>query len=291
MKVTAIYRYPVKSMGGHELNEAMLTIDGIPGDRCWTLRDVARNDLKVGKRNPAVMGMNARIVGSFADGNPSPDVEIDTGSARLSSADASVDEALSEALGQSVRLEALRPKEDLDHYRRRKPPADVLAAQKADPIGALREVFARTEEEPLPDLSVFPESLSTYESPPGTYFDAFPLLIMSTTAIESLAAASSASNFDLRRFRPNIVIDTTALSEEFPENAWADKTARLGSATLQLHMACPRCIMTTHGFADLPKDPKIMRTLVQTNDGNLGLYASVAESGTFRRGDTLTLLD
>ena len=290
MQVTHIYRYPVKSMGGHELDQAELTATGIPGDRCWTLRDLARDDLKIGKRNPVVMGMQARIVGPLAD-TPSPEVEITLGDRRISTADAEANEKLSELLGQSVALEALAPKENLDHYRRRKPPPDVLAAQKADPVGALREVFARTEDEPLPDLSVFPETLTTYESPPGTYFDAFPLLILSTTALASLAAHSSASRFDVRRFRPNIVVDTGGEDGAFPENAWADRTAKLGSATLSLHMACPRCIMTTHGFDDLPKDPKVMRTLVQANEGNLGLYASVAEPGEFRLGDTLKVLD
>jgi len=130
-----------------------------------------------------------------------------------------------------------------------------------------------------------------FESPPGTYFDAFPLLLISQTSLDSLARARPQSRFDVRRFRPNFLLDlprnTPDADEPFPELAWADNRVQVGSAVLRMTLACPRCVMTTHGFDDLPKDPGIMRTLVKEAGGNLGVGATVEQPGTVRVGDAL----
>ena len=74
------------------------------------------------------------------------------------------------------------------------------------------------------------------------------------------------------------------------ENSWVGKRLQLGSAILQINAICPRCVMTTHGFADLPKDPRVMRHLVQQNEGNLGVYASIEQSGNIKLGDQVEWL-
>jgi uncharacterized protein YcbX len=278
-----IYRYPIKSMGGHKIDVANLTELGIPGDRCWTLKDEERGGIKGGKRFPTLMGMSAVLTSEPDANNPSPPAQVTLADGtQLNSNDADINAALSDAVGAPVSLWPLLPKDQLDHYRRLPPEPGT------DSEAALREVFARTADEPLPDLAAFPAELFTYESPPGTYFDAFPLLLMSTSSLASMEKSRADSNFDVRRFRPNIVLDTAA--EGFPEDQWAGKTGRLGGALLKFEMACPRCVMTTHAFEELAKDPGIMRALVQANNGNLGIYASVVETGPITLGDTLEII-
>ncbi len=279
--LAAIFRYPVKSMGGHTMSDTMLTEKGIPGDRCWTVKDEESGSIKGGKRFPELMSMHAELLAEPDEATPSPPVQITLpDGATVQAGDANTNDKLSGALHSPVSLWPLLPQDQLDHYLREPMP------EGTDPEAALREVFARTADEPLPDMSTFPPEIFTYESPPGTYFDAFPLLIMSSSALQSMTEVND-SIFDVRRFRPNLLVETD--QPGFPENDWVGRTVRLGGATLKVEMQCPRCIMTTHGFNDLPRDPKVMRALVQANNGDLGVYASVLTPGKTSVGDKLII--
>lgn len=287
MHVAEIHRYPVKSLLGERLSGAALGLAGIPGDRAWALRDELSGGLTGGKKHPRLMAMSARFVQEPGAELRSPEVRItDDDGFDVSSASGDVDLRLSAALDHPVSLWPLLPAEQLDHYRREAAPDGVDQAQ------ALRELFGRTADEPLPDLNRFPAVLATCHSPPGTYFDAYPLLIVtrsSLTAIDRAAAAAGIdASFDLRRFRPNLLVECD--EEGFVENAWDGCRLRIGGAEVQVEMPCPRCIMTTHGFRDLPRDPRIMRALVRHNGGNLGVYASVVRPGRIEPGDPVEVL-
>ena len=280
--IANIFRYPIKSMGGHQLDQTSLTVTGIPGDRSWALKDEDLDSIKGGKRHPALMGMSAEFEVEPSESNVSPPAQIRLADGSIiRTRDTDAEEKLSQVLGAKVTLWPILPKEQLDHYRRAMPDPSVDAQKN------LREIFARTPDEPLPDLRGFPKELFEYESPPGTYFDAFPLLLISKASLQSLADYSDQSDFDVRRFRPNLLIETDRTG--FPEEDWAGRLGRIGTAKLKFEIACPRCVMTTHGFDDLPKDPRVMRTLVQANNGNLGIYASVVEAGEIQVGDSLIL--
>lgn len=281
--INALYRYPVKSMGGDNLDHTALTKNGIPGDRCWTVKDEERGGIKGGKRFPQLMDMHAVLEHEPDALTLSPPVAITLpDQSHTHSTDPNVNQALSAAIGSPVSLWPLLSADQLEHYRRPPNPENF------DQMAYFRALFARTDDEPLPDLSAFPEELFIYESSPGTYFDAFPLLIMTTASLNAMATATAESNFDVRRFRPNIILDTDA--DGFVENSWVGKRLQLGSAILQINAICPRCVMTTHGFADLPKDPRVMRHLVQQNEGNLGVYASIEQSGNIKLGDQVEWL-
>jgi len=282
-KVDTIYRYPVKSMAGEALTSARLTERGIPGDRAWAVRDEERGGIRGAKRFPALMRCSARYEQEPTEtGSTTARVTFPDGTS-MAIDDSLAPEALSLLLGSKVSVWPLMPAEMLNHYRRGAP---VLSNRDAE----LRRVFGRTEDEPLPDLASFPAELMKYESPPGTYFDAFPLLVMSSQGLNHLQQLATKHQFDVRRFRPNILIDTGNSQGSFPEREWVGKTLVFGSTSIEITIGCPRCAMTTHGFDNLPKDPGIMRALVRIANGELGAYAKVLVPGSIVAGDIVKLV-
>ena len=276
-RVTAIHRYPVKSMGGETLEQVELLERGLPGDRAWAVRDEVRGGIRGAKKFPGLMRCHARYLKAPpAEGSGPAEITLPDGSTFASDA-ADAGSRIAAAIGHEVTIWPLQPAEAVEHYRRGAPSHEDMETE-------LREVFGRTKDEPLPDLSVFPPDLFQYESPPGTYFDAFPLLLMTRNALETMQAKAPEQAFDVLRFRPNLLLESDS-DAPFPELAWCGKTLEVGEARLSVGVACPRCVMTTHEQDGLAKDPGIMRALVQHAGGNLGVYASVERPGRVAVGD------
>ncbi len=276
-------RYPVKSMGGEILNEAELTKRGLPGDRAWAVRDEVRGGIRGAKKIPALMKLNARYIDSPGVAGSSPaEITLPDGSTIATGA-LDVNDRLSAAVDHNVTLWPLLSAEALDHYRRGAPSHEDMEDE-------MRSIFGRSPDEPLPDLSRFPPELFEFESPPGTYFDAFPLLLLSEASLRSMQYKAPDSVFDVRRFRPNLVVSETSSSAAFPEQEWHGRRLGIGDAIIIVTMECPRCVMTTHGFEDLRKDPGVMRSLVREAGGNLGVYAAVETPGHVKVGDAIELL-
>ena len=272
--VTNIYRYPVKSMMGEALRAANIGEVGILGDRGWAVRDEKRGGIRGGKKIPQLMTLAAQ------SGPGAPIIIAPDGDSASASSEG-INEWLSDKLNHPVTLWPLLPAEQLDHYRRGAPDTEDFEQE-------LRTVFGRLPEEPLPDLTGF-EELLEFESPPGTYFDAFPISIMSQQSLATMNQLKGESRFDVRRFRPNLLVDIPETDHPFPEQAWVGKTLSIGSVKLKIDMTCPRCSMTTHGFDDLPRDTEVMRKLVNHSDGNLGIYASVQSPGKISLEDHIAI--
>ena len=280
--ISALFRYPVKSMAGERLGELPLGPRGVHGDRAWAVRDEKRGGIRGGKRFPELMQCAARYPEDPpAEGSAPAALQLPDGR-QISIDHPDTPAMLSELIGSPVTVWPLLPADRLDHYRRGAPVLDDMEAE-------FRRMFGRTEDEPLPDLTKFPEFLMEFESPPGTYFDAFPLLIMTAESLDHLSRSAPGHRFDVNRFRPNLLVDTGS-EAPFPERDWPGRTLKIGGVELEITMDCPRCVMTTHGFGELPKDPGIMRSLVQLADGNLGVYANVTTPGRIHVGDRVELL-
>ncbi len=273
--VATIFRYPVKSMMGETLSEADIGEAGIPGDRGWAVRDEKRGGIRGGKKIPQLMTLAAK------SGTAAPLITAADGDSASASSER-INDWLSGKLNHPVTLWPLLPANQLDHYCRGAPDMEDFEQE-------LRAVFGRLPDEPLPDLAGF-EELLEFESPPGTYFDAFPISIISQQSLNTMNQLEGESRFDVRRLRPNLLVDVPGSDHPFPEQAWVRKKLAIGSVMLKIDTTCPRCSMTTHGFDDLPQDPQIMRKLVANSEGNLGIYASVVKVGKVATGDSISVI-
>lgn len=278
LSVHSIWRYPVKSMAGATVTRAELSVLGIVGDRHWAVRSLEMGGIRGAKKIGGLMTFAAGFTG---DGDMRVAVTLPDG-ATVHSDDADVNERISAALGHRVVLESLPADGNLDHFRRG-------PSTNTDPVQDLRDVFGREPDEPLPDFSAFPPEVVEFESPPGTHYDCWPLMVMTTSALRALESALPGSNVDVRRFRPSLVVDTDETGH--PEFSWTGRSATIGaSARVEFLKPCPRCVMTTRevrsaGGGIIPADRAVLRHIVRDLDQNLGVYARVVTPGVIHEGD------
>jgi len=280
-RVIELWRYPVKSMGGEQLGQCMLGARGVVGDRGWALRDEQVGEIRGAKKLPDLLRCAARYLSEPGDDTvPPAEITLPDGS-RLRSDDATAARRLSDLLGRPVTLWPLQPASATAHYRR-------AAPDNPDVLAELRAIFGRLPDEPLPDLSVFPAEIMKYTSPLGTYFDAFPLNLLTTASLAALGARNPSARFDVRRFRPNVLVDTDAAAG-LVETEWAGKVLRIGAARIKIELGCTRCVMTTLPQGDLEKDPSVLRTIVRDAAQNVGVYATIESPGRVAVGDAVEL--
>ncbi|HXM34137.1 MAG TPA: MOSC N-terminal beta barrel domain-containing protein [Pyrinomonadaceae bacterium] len=285
-KIQQIWRYPVKSMSGQSLDDCAVGVLGLSGDRGWALRDEKTKEVTNGKRIPLLMQCAARYR-EEPESRTIPHVDITCHDDTLIGSDeADVNEKLSKALGKTVSLWPLQAPTNKRHYRRasfisrlsrfkvvRDQLPRLLRLRSVD--AQLRETFSRDPGEPLPDLLQLPPEVLEFTSPLGTYFDAYPIHLLTTSSLKAMAGLNSAAAWDVRRFRPNFLIETVEGIEGLIEAGWGGRHLRIGALELKCEIPTVRCGMTTHAQAGLPKDPSVLRSIVKDANQNLGIYASV----------------
>ena len=263
--VVALWRYPVKSMMGEELNAADLTQRGLLGDRAYALVDRSTGKV-VSAKNPRkwskLFDFRAAFVEAPRSGQKIPPVRITLPNGTIATTEqGDLEQALSDVLGREVTLATTAPETpSLEEYW---PDLDGLAHRE----------------------TVTDESMAA-----GTFFDSAVIHVLTTATIDRLRELYPQGRFEVRRFRPNIVVEAAAGEKGFVENDWIGHTLALGDEVrLSITGPCPRCVMTTLPQGDLPRDPGILRTAAQHNQVNVGVYANVVRGGTIRRGDPVRL--
>jgi uncharacterized protein YcbX len=280
--VKEIWRYPVKSMAGERLNRASVGALGIHGDRGWAIRDEKAGEIRNARKLPALLHCTAVYVSEPSEGNVPPvQITMRNGTTfRSDSAEANA--RLSEMLGRPVSIWPIQPASEREFLRRAAPDNPDMTAE-------LREVFGRLENEPLPDFSTMPRQILEFTSPFGTFFDAFPLLFLTTASLSALASRNPAADFDSRRFRPNVLVETEKGIEGLAEAEWSGRTVRIGATRIKLEMPCVRCVIPTLDQPNLRKDPSVLRTIVRDAAQNLGAYATIAAGGAIALDDKVAL--
>ena len=271
--VVALWRYPVKSMMGEELNAAEVTKRGLLGDRHFAVVDRATGKVG-GAKNPRKWGNFFDFRAAYVE---PPQTESKMPPVRITLPDGTVatneqgdlTQILSQAFGREVAFEE----------------AGRDQASSGATAGA-------TAEEYWPDMDGldFRDAVTDFELPAGTFFDIAVVHLLTTATIDRLRTLYPEGRFEVRRFRPNIVVSTGPEDQGFVENGWIGHTVAIGDGVrLAITGPCGRCVMTTLPQGDLPKDSGILRTAAQHNGVNVGVYASVARGGTVRRGDPVRI--
>lgn len=276
--IVSLWRYPVKSMMGEERNAAELTRGGLLGDRAYALIDASDGKVATAKNPrkwPRLFAFRAALADAPETGRNVPPVRITLpDGATVTSEHPDVHRILSAALEREVTLGAIA------YYRHE---AAASAAAPSSPA---------TAEEYWPDIEGldYRDTVTAFGLPEGTFFDSAPVHLLTTGTLDRLRALYPEGRFETRRFRPNLVVQTDPAEEDFPEDAWLGRTLAIGDAVrLAVTGPCPRCVMTTLAQGDLPADTGILRTAARHHGGHVGVYASVLQGGTVRRGDVVRL--
>jgi len=287
--VAGLWRFPVKSMTGERIEEAELTERGLLGDRAYALIDAETGKVVSAKSVrlfPGVLSCLAAFVEPPRWGGELPPVRItlpDRQSVTSDSGD--VDRVLSAYFRREVTLARSAPDDfTIDQYH-----PDV---EDLDPAGHRDTVV----EQKL-GSAFFAEAGLASPVPVGSFFDLFPVSVLTTSTLEHLSELRPQSRFDQRRFRMNVIVRTKEAG--FVENDWIGHKLAIGDAVqLSVALPDPRCVMTTLAQDDLPNDTDVLRTLIRHNKVQVGeagqfpcagVYAVVEAPGTMRIGDRVAL--
>jgi len=278
--VRELWRYPVKSMLGEELQACELTGRGFVGDRAYALVD-AENGKVASIKNPRKWARLFECRAEFLDVLREVRITLPDG-ATVSAAEPEAAELLSTLFGRRATLET-----------------------SAAGAPVLEELWL----DGSPDGRAVTDETFAKGSPPGTFFDYGVVHLVTTATLDRLGKLYPEGRFDPRRFRPNVLVQSAEGETGFVENEWVGKTVAIGDdaegVRLRITDPCPRCVMTTLAQEDLPADAGILRTAARHNrlvggegrgpDGvyaaSVGVYASVLRGGVVRQGDPVRVVE
>jgi uncharacterized protein YcbX len=270
MRITTIWRYPVKSMLGERIDEAHVEAGGLVHDRGLALIDRATG-MVASAKHPRLW----RDLLAYSATVRNRRVEITSPAGWTLDATApDVDEMLSRGLGRAVRIASERP--------------EGATVERPDPEDVLDQGVD----------AVVPAAVLTIGrgSPGASFVDSAPVHLITSATLEAVGVEHV-------RYRPNLVVETPPGTPAFAENDWVGRELHIGdpddpTTVLQIAKPTPRCAVPTLEHGPLPRAPHAVRALMTANRVDVpgsgvlpcaGCYATVARAGAVRVGDEVTL--
>ncbi|HEX4110732.1 MAG TPA: MOSC domain-containing protein [Solirubrobacteraceae bacterium] len=294
--VGELWHHPVKSMQGERVDEVVLGPGGLVGDRAYGFLDLETERLvsaKHPKRYGAMLECRATFVHPPRVEEPTPPVRVTfPDGTTIDGDEEAIARCVSELLGREVRMVTSVPPGV--PYEEVWPELEGFGP---DEFYGMLQLSPGQKDEAGERIIGIPTGMAA----PGTLVDFGAMHVLTSSTLDALAREHPAGDWDVRRFRPNILFAAEARGGGCVEDEWIGRDLQIGKQA-QVHIVAPtpRCVMTTLPQGELGRDPGILRTVARANRRSLGplgqfacagAYAEVVTPGVVRTGDPVTVTD
>jgi uncharacterized protein len=257
--VESLWRYPVKSMRGEELDEMFAGYSGVYGDRLFAFRSSASP-----KGFPYLTGREQREMLRYRPRFRHPD-----------KAARPINLTEAESMPPGVNPVSADPAELMVDVET---PAGASVA--IDDPGLIEMLRAGIDEKHQLTLLRSDRAMT----------DCRPLSLFAVQSARKLGEEIG-TIVDKRRFRANVYLDLTS-SDGFAEDEFVGRSVRIGpKVVISILERDPRCMMITLDPETGAIAPALLKKVAQAHDGMAGVYGAVLVEGTLRKGDPVELLD
>jgi len=254
--VDSLWRYPVKSMRGEELNEAFAGFSGIYGDRVFAFRSAASP-----AGFPYLTCREQRQMLRYQPVFRQP-----------AKASCPINQTEAEKLGANPLY--AEPNDLMVDVRT--PGGKTIAVDDPGLIEALQDGIDQKHQ-------------LTLMRSQRAMTDCRPVSIFSLQTAKQLSEESGIE-VDKRRFRANIYLDLSSAAG-FAENEFVGRSVKIGSrVVVAILQRDSRCMMITLDPDTAETEPVLLKKVAQAHDGTAGVYGAVVVEGTIRKGDPVELL-
>src|SRR5947207_6074909 len=258
-KVESLWRYPVKSMRGEELDEIFAGYAGVYGDRLFAFESAASPKgfpFLTGREQRQMVRYRPRFRDPEKAARPVNQGEAEKLSPNLNPISADVSELMIDVETPDGKTFPIDDPALIDNLR--------LNIDEKHQLTLLRSDRAMT--------------------------DCRPLSIFAVQTAKKLGDETGVA-VDQRRFRANVYVDLTN-ADGFAEDQFVGRSLRIGSkVTVAVLQRDARCMMIVLDPDTAEKTPAILKQVAQAHEGMAGVYGAVLVEGTIRKGDPVELLD